>query len=72
MVRQFLEQYYQLCGSDDREPLVRTCHPDAMFSLEQYYYQLCGSDDREPLVRAYHGDAMFSLEEFNLHTVRTR
>jgi hypothetical protein len=33
MACQFLEQYYQLCDSDDREPLVRAYHPDAMFSI---------------------------------------
>jgi nuclear RNA export factor len=33
MVRQFLEQYYQLCDSDDMELLGRAYHPDAMFSI---------------------------------------
>jgi nuclear RNA export factor len=37
MVRQFLEQYYQLYDSDDREPLVRAYHPDAMFSMTSAY-----------------------------------
>jgi hypothetical protein len=35
-----LEQYYQLCDSDDREPLVRAYHPDAMFQSHQP--ALCG------------------------------
>jgi hypothetical protein len=35
MVRQFVEQYYQLCDSNNH--WSRAYHPDAMFSLEQYY-----------------------------------
>jgi nuclear RNA export factor len=37
VVRQFLEQYYQLYDSDDREPLVRAYHPDALFSITSAY-----------------------------------
>jgi nuclear RNA export factor len=33
LVCQFVEQYYQLCDSDDREPLIRAYHPEAMFSV---------------------------------------
>jgi nuclear RNA export factor len=36
-VRQFLEQYYQMYDSDDREPLVNAYHNDAMFSITSTY-----------------------------------
>jgi nuclear RNA export factor len=37
MVHQFLEQYYQLYDSDDREQLVKAYHPDALFSITSAY-----------------------------------
>jgi nuclear RNA export factor len=37
MVRQFLQQYYQLYDSDNREPLVSAYHNNAMFSITSAY-----------------------------------
>jgi nuclear RNA export factor len=37
VVRQFLEQYYQLYDSDNREPLLSAYHPEAMFSITSAY-----------------------------------
>ncbi|PSN57824.1 Nuclear RNA export factor 1 [Blattella germanica] len=37
VVRPFLEQYYQLYDSDDRQPLVNAYHENAMFSLTTAY-----------------------------------
>jgi nuclear RNA export factor len=37
VVRQFLEQYYHLYDSDNREPLVIAYHNDATFSLTSTY-----------------------------------
>jgi nuclear RNA export factor len=37
LVQQFLEQYYQLYDSDNRQPLVNAYHNDAMFSLTSTY-----------------------------------
>ncbi|GFG38323.1 hypothetical protein Cfor_01734 [Coptotermes formosanus] len=37
MARQFLEQYFQLYDSDNREQLVSAYHTDAMFSLTSTY-----------------------------------
>jgi nuclear RNA export factor len=43
IVRQFLEQYYQLYDSDNREPLVSAYHNDAMFSITSAYLPAQGS-----------------------------
>jgi nuclear RNA export factor len=37
MVRHFLEQYYQLYDSDNREQLVSAYHNNAMFSITSTY-----------------------------------
>jgi len=37
MARQFLEQYYQLYDSDNREQLVSAYHSEAMFSMTSTY-----------------------------------
>lgn len=37
MVRQFLEQFYQLYDSDNREQLANAYHNDAMFSITSTY-----------------------------------
>ncbi|XP_069679720.1 nuclear RNA export factor 1 [Periplaneta americana] len=37
VARQFLEQYYQIYDSDDRQPLINAYHNDALFSITSTY-----------------------------------
>lgn len=65
IVRQFLEQYFLIYDTDNRQPLLQAYHESAMFSLTTGYPYGYGKDKNVPWLNWYHTDNRNLLKVHN-------